>query len=90
MKTNFYALLAVLSLTACSPKIYKTDDFASVSAKHKIVAVLPSDVMIHLRPNEAKKVSVDESKKDEESIGYAVQDKMYGWLLRKSDAITTQ
>jgi len=85
MKTRIYALFAVLSLTACSPKIYKTDDFASLSARHKIVAILPSDVMIHLRPNEAKKVSADEVKKDEESTGYAVQDKMYGWFLRKSD-----
>ncbi|MBI2730341.1 MAG: hypothetical protein HYX40_06270 [Sphingobacteriales bacterium] len=57
----------------------------SAIAKHKIVALLPADVSIKLRPNEAKKTSAEDIAKNEESTGYSIQDKMYSWFLRRSE-----
>ena len=85
MKKIFCLVLAAGLIAGCSPKIYKTDNFDSVAARHKIVAILPSDVNIQLRPNEAKKISADDVRKNEETTGLAVQDRMYSWFLRRSD-----
>lgn len=79
----FVLLLSLLS--ACGPKIYKSNEFDDVATKHKIVAIVPADVTIMLRPNQSKKMSADELEKNRESTAYAIQDKMYSWFLRRSD-----
>jgi hypothetical protein len=78
-------LSSLLLISACAPKIYKSNEFDDVAAKHKIVAILPADVTILLRPNQSKKMSADELEKNRESTGYEIQDKMYSWFLRRSD-----
>jgi hypothetical protein len=88
MKKIFIPLLLfVLLITSCSPKIYKANEFDDVAAKHKIVAILPSDVTIRLRPNQSKKMSAEELEKNREATAYAIQDKMYSWFLRRSDKL---
>jgi len=85
MRKSLYLLIAAAMFVACSPKIYKTNDFESVASRHKIVAILPSDVTISLRPNQAKKVTEEDIRKNEESTGLSVQDRMYSWFLRRSE-----
>ena len=86
MKKVIYSLLAVtLTLVACGPKIYTSSNFDQALAKHKTVAILPADVTTRLRPNEAKKVSPEQLADMNEKTGYAIQDKMYSWFLRRSD-----
>ncbi|HKP31761.1 MAG TPA: hypothetical protein VJT83_03515 [Chitinophagaceae bacterium] len=85
MQKTVYLLIATIIIASCSPKIYKTNDFDSVAAKHKVVAILPSDVSISLRPNQAKKVSEADIRKSEETTGMNVQDQMYSWFLRRSE-----
>ncbi len=78
-------VLLILFITACGPKIYKSGEFNDVAAKHKIVAILPADVTIMLRPNQSKKMAADELEKNREATAYAIQDKMYSWFLRRSE-----
>jgi len=85
MKKLLFPLVAFLAFSACSPKIYKSTEFDDVTSKHKIVAILPSDVTINLRPNEAKKTSVEQMESNRQSTGHAIQDKMHSWFLRQSD-----
>lgn len=86
MKKLFIPFVSLLILvSACGPKIYKSNEFDDVTAKHKTVAILPADVSIKLRPNEAKKTSLEDMEKNRQSTGYAIQDKMYSWFLRRSD-----
>jgi hypothetical protein len=75
----------LLLVSSCGPKIYKSNEFDDVTVKHRLVAILPSDVTINLRPNEAKKMPVEEIEKNRQSTGYAIQDKMYSWFLNRSD-----
>jgi hypothetical protein len=78
--------VSVLVFAACSgPKIYQSASLPDAVQKTKTVAILPADVTIKLRPNEAKKMSADQVADLSMKTGYNVQDKMYGWLLRKSD-----
>jgi hypothetical protein len=82
------ALLVVtvtLFMAACGPKIYKSDNFGSALARHKTVAILPAEVTIQLRPNESKKITAQEMNDMQTKSAYDIQDKMYGWFLRRSD-----
>ena len=75
----------IFLLASCGPKIYKSSEFDATFAKHRIVAILPADVTSRLRPNEAKKVSVEQLEDMNEKTGYDIQDKMYSWFLRRSE-----
>lgn len=83
-----YFILVVLIafvLASCGPKIYKSSAFDDALTKHKVVAILPADVSTRLRPNEAKKITVEQLNDINEKTGFAIQDKMYSWFLRRSD-----
>lgn len=79
--------LAVISLliVSCGPKIYTSSSFSSALAKHKTVAILPAEVTMQLRPNEAKKVTQEQIDQTVMQTGYDIQDKMQSWFLRRSE-----
>ena len=86
MKKTFIVLTAIIIfITSCGPKIYKTADFSDKTSSHKIVAILPTDVTIQLRPNEMKKTTPEQIAQSQESTGKDIQDKMYSWFLKRSD-----
>lgn len=49
------------------------------------MAILPAQVNISLRPNEAKKLSAEQINDLATKTGYDIQEKMYGWFLRRGD-----
>ena len=79
------ALLIAFVFASCGPTIYKSTSFDTALSKHKTVAILPADVSTKLRPNEAKKASPEQIADMNEKTGFAIQDKMYSWFLRRSD-----
>lgn len=86
MKKYFWQIVAAsLILVSCGPTIYKATEFDTALSQHKSVAILPADVSTRLRPNEAKKVTPEQIDQMNEKTGYAIQDKMYSWFLRRSD-----
>lgn len=85
MKRSILFGSVFLILISCGPKIYKSESFSSALARHKTVALLPAEVTLQLRPNEAKKITAEQMKDLVDKTGYDVQDKMYGWFLRRGD-----
>ena len=83
----FYLFTALLLLvfSGCAPKIYTANDFSNVAQRHKEVAILPAFVTIQLRPNEAKRTTPEQLANNEKATGSAIQEKEYGWFLRRSD-----
>jgi len=85
MKQVMLLALSAVLLCSCGPTIYKADQFTAVAAKHKTVAILPGDINITLRPNEAKKTTPEQLAKSEESTGLAMQERLYGWFLKRKN-----
>jgi hypothetical protein len=79
-----YALMC-FALVSCGPQIYKAADFSNAASKHKTVAILPAEVTMQLRPNQAKNTTPEQLEDMATKTGYDVQEKMYGWFLRRSD-----
>ncbi len=87
MKNIFLASFVVLLFASCGPQIYKSAGFETALAKHKIVAILPAEVNIMLRPNQSKNLSPEQIQDMAEKTGYDIQDKMQSWFLRRSDKL---
>ena len=77
-------LCSIMILCSCGPTIYKAQDFKSVTANHKTVAILPANVSIQLRPNEMKNTTAQQLLDMEQKTGESIQDKMYTWFLKRS------
>jgi len=84
MKNYLLFVLVCIAFTSCGPKIYKSTEFDDVATKHKLVAILPADVTISLRPNQSKKLTPGDLEKNREETAYAIQEKMYSWFIRRS------
>jgi hypothetical protein len=77
-------LLLVVLFSNCAT-VYKASDFDKITKKHKTVAILPTNVAIQLRPNEMKNMKDGYLEDMEAKTGYSIQDKIYVWLLKRSD-----
>lgn len=85
MKNTILFSLVLLVIASCGPKIYQSANFDTALVKHKTVAILPAEVSVQLRPNEAKKITPEQLNESAMKTGYDVQDKMHSWFLRRSD-----
>lgn len=85
MKQILFAAFALLVLASCGPQIYKSADFSSALTKHKTVAILPAEVNIQLRPNQAKGMTAEQMEDMRLKTAYDVQEKMQGWFLRRGE-----
>lgn len=83
-KAIFLHLSLAVMLISCGPKIYKSTEFDAALARHKQVAILPADVTMQLRPNQAKNMTAEQLAEMSMKTGYDIQDKMYSWFLRRS------
>ncbi len=80
-----FALLCCIVFISCGPQIYTSSNFSSALSKHKSVAILPADVSMQLRPNQAKNTTAAQMEEAQMKTGYDIQEKMYGWFLRRGD-----
>lgn len=85
MKQLLFAAFAILVLASCGPQIYKSTDFSSALTKHRTVAILPAEVTIQLRPNQAKGMTAEQMEDMRLKTAYDVQEKMQGWFLRRGE-----
>ena len=82
---RIFLVALALFVVSCSPQIYKSANFSKALAKHKTVAILPAEVNIRLRPNEARRTTPEQMETLTTKTAYDIQEKMYGWFLRRSD-----
>jgi len=82
---KFLAFALSVALVSCGPKIYKSSEFGDALARHKTVAILPAEVTMQLRPNQTKNSTQQQLNDMAMKTGYDIQEKMYGWFLRRGD-----
>ncbi|WP_210462531.1 MULTISPECIES: hypothetical protein [Rufibacter] len=78
------ALLVSLGASAQTKEIYTNPAFASIAKSHKMIAILPFDTKIGLRPNQMKSMTPEQIKEMEVKEGLAVQSALQTYFLKVS------
>ncbi|MFB9863042.1 hypothetical protein EFA69_03260 [Rufibacter immobilis] len=89
MKTTsaFVLLLALvfsLGASAQTKEIYTNPAFATLAKQHKVIAIIPFDAKIGLRPNQMKNMTPERMKEMEKNEGLAVQSALQTYFLKVS------
>lgn len=86
----FFLITAFISLCGvalCQTKeIYTNPQFSKLAAEHKLIAILPFQVTIGLRPNQRAKVSDEDHRANEDKEAFSVQSALYSYFLKKSES----
>ena len=72
----------VITLTSCGPNIYQASNFNAIKEKHKVVAILPFDVLIESR-RLPKGVTPEMIQDQQRDYGYGIQGDVYGYFLKQ-------
>lgn len=64
-------------------KLYQHPDFDQLTKDHKLVAILPFDAKVSLRPKQMKELSAEQFADMQKNEGYSVQSAMYSWFLNR-------
>ena len=90
MKKNIFILLAAFSfssiLSGQTKEIYTHPDSDSLTRDHQVIAILPFEVMIRLRPKQMKKLEPEDLEKLEMAEGQAIQKALHTYFLKEKDS----
>ena len=77
-------LIVFAAQTAFSQtRLYENPKFDKIALRHKIIAVVPFDCSVELRPNQMEQVTPEELKDMEIDEGKDLQAAMYSWFLKR-------
>ncbi len=84
IQTLFLLIFTIcISSLSAQTNLYQHPQFAEKTADHKVIAILPFDAKVSLRPKQMKELSEEQFKKLEKDEGLAVQSAMYSWFLKR-------
>jgi len=83
---KIFALLAFLSMPFMGfsqTHLYENPEFDQLTASHELIAILPFNAKVTLRPKQMKDITPEQLNKMEESEGLSIQSAMYSWFLKR-------
>lgn len=87
-KFNFKILFGILlflniGVLSAQTKLYQHPEFEQKTKDHKIIAILPFDAKVSLRPKQMKELTEEQFANMQKEEGYSVQTSMYSWFLNR-------
>ncbi|MBT8294931.1 MAG: hypothetical protein KJO51_00775 [Gramella sp.] len=81
----FMAMLFLFNLNTAMAQtnLYQHPEFDQLTTDHKIIAILPFDASVNLRPKQMRDMTPEQMAKLEENEGLSVQSAMYSWFLKR-------
>lgn len=79
------ALFAFFSLSNLNAQtnLYENPEFDEIAKTHKIIAIVPFNTQVTLRPRQLKNMKEGDLEKLEKSEGKSIQTAMYSWFLKR-------
>lgn len=86
-KTLLVLLIVLISISARAQtrEIYVNDNFRTLAANHKVVAILPFKTIIKLRPKQMEKMTTEQFQQLQKDEGLAVQSAIHSYLLKRKE-----
>ncbi|APG60266.1 hypothetical protein [Christiangramia salexigens] len=72
-----------LNTALAQTNLYQHPQFETRTADHKIIAILPFEANVSLRPKQMKEISQEQLADLEKNEGLSVQSAMYSWFLKR-------
>lgn len=81
----FMAMLFLFNLNSAMAQtnLYQHPEFDQLTADHKIIAIIPFQASVNLRPKQMKEMTAAQMQELEESEGLSIQSAMYSWFLKR-------
>lgn len=81
----FMAMLFLFNLNSAMAQtnLYQNPEFDQLTANHKIIAIIPFQASVNLRPKQMKEMTAAQMQELEESEGLSIQSAMYSWFLKR-------
>ena len=86
MKTSVLLLFSVLIIsttTFSQTNFYEDPSFEAIALTHDIIAILPFDASVTLRPKDMKDITPEQLDRMEISEGEGIQSAMHSWFLKR-------
>lgn len=64
-------------------RLYEHPQFEEIAKNHKILAILPFEASVKLRPKQMKEITAEQLQEMAEDEGLAIQNSMYTWFLTR-------
>lgn len=71
------------SVAFAQTNLFEHPDFEALAKDHKIIAIVPFDATVKLRPKEMKNLQPGQLEQMQKSEGLAIQSSMYSWFLKR-------
>ena len=62
---------------------YEDPSFETIALTHDIIAILPFDATVTLRPRDMRDMSTEQLERMETAEGEGIQTAMYSWFLKR-------
>ncbi len=63
--------------------LYEHPNFESIAKNHQVIAIIPFDAKVSLRPKQMKEITPQQLKEMETGEGLSIQSSMYTWFLQR-------
>lgn len=82
MKKLLLFVMLCIAFSSCGPEIYQASSFEEESKNHKVVAIMPFDVLIEAR-RLSKGVTQEMVQDQQRDYGYGMQSDLYGYFPKQ-------
>ena len=69
--------------TIAQTNFYEDPSFETIALTHDIIAILPFDATVTLRPRDMRDMSTEQLERMETAEGEGIQTAMYSWFLKR-------
>jgi hypothetical protein len=77
-------LISFLSVSIyAQTHLYENPNFDEISKSHQVIAIMPFNATVTLRPKQMKDISPEQLARMEKSEGESVQNAMFSWFLKR-------
>ncbi len=83
MMLSLFFILTLPLLGLGQTRLFVEPDFNNIARDHKIIAVLPFQTTISLRPKQMQQIGSDDLARMEKSESLDIQRAMYSWFLKR-------
>ena len=86
MKTSvllIFSVLIISTTTFSQTNFYEDPSFEAIALTHDIIAILPFDASVTLRPKDMKDITPEQLDRMEISEGEGIQSAMHSWFLKR-------